>query len=157
MNRNAVETEAYLYLESINWKLKGDCDTFVVVVFRTSFWTQWINSLLDIIPIKYFRSSHLNFYSSTIWQEICQTFNLSIKEFIRWFHKSRIPNLLWFIIYACFLTGKLKKKNYLDQYEVCFLFQLLKLRKIREKIQIQIGENIWWVLRYMTNMSWKPK
>ena len=32
-----------------------------------------------------------------------------------------------------FSTGKLRKKTVLDQKEVCFLFQLLKLRKIRGK------------------------
>ena len=43
-----------------------------------------------------------------------------------------------------FSTGKLReKKTVLDQKEVCFLFQLIKLRKIcGNKIVKQIGDNI---------------
>ena len=44
--------------------------------------------------------------------------------------RQRIPNLRLFIMIS-YSTGKLKKKPVLVQYlEFCFLFQLLKLRKI---------------------------
>ena len=41
---------------------------------------------------------------------------------------SRIPNFLTNIYFS---TGKLRKKTVRDQSKVCFLFELLKLGKIR--------------------------
>ena len=47
------------------------------------------------------------------------------------------------IDYDLFFNVQNEKKTVLDQYEVCFIFQLLKLRKIRGiKFVKQIGENI---------------
>ena len=39
-----------------------------------------------------------------------------------------------------FSTDKQKKKTVFDQWEIWFLFQLLKLRKIRVKLMNQIGD-----------------
>ena len=46
---------------------------------------------------------------------------------------SPIPNSESTICYDDFFNWQTKKKTVLDQLEACFLFQLLKLRKIHRK------------------------
>ena len=48
------------------------------------------------------------------------------------------------IYYDFFFNWQTEKKNVLDQSEVCFLFQLLKLRKIKEKIEKKTNFVVWW-------------
>ena len=45
---------------------------------------------------------------------------------------SESTNLLTNICYDFLLNGKLRKNSVLDEQKICFLFQVLKLRKIRE-------------------------
>ena len=71
--------------------------------------------------------------------------------FIRYYHQSRIyestnffnEDLLWFL----FLLANWEKTLVLNQWEVCVLFQLLKLRKIR-------GKN-WWNYLMNSYINWQ--
>ena len=98
-------------------------------------------------------------YNESLIQEASSNLRscfLSCNEFIRCFHESRIlklPIFLTNICYDFFSTGKLRQRQYLDQWEICLLFQLFKLRKIRgKKFVNQIGESIWWI-RYWLSQS----
>ena len=72
----------------------------------------------------------------------------SYKEFIRWFHQSRIPNLRFFLTNIChdfFFNWCTEKKNCLGPIKSLFTFSTAHTeKKSWTKLVKQIGENIWW-------------